>query len=149
MPSSSRLRCLSFVLALLIVSPLVLAEDAPLQEEKSQADRVYVMNGVTISWDLDRKQMREPTAQQAAQLAEQFRAWMEAKMGSDAGLPLATEVEVETLPNGVKRARLPAYLMNAVLVRVDDDGHLVEQCTPHLSPFGGASEKASDAEEKR
>lgn len=120
----------------LFLTPYSLAADevessAPAKQEKTaSADRVYVVNGATITWDLENKQYRKPNKAQAAELAEQFSAWMEAKLAKD-GKTLATagDVEVETLPNGMKMAQLPVSLMSVSMVQVNSEGHFEQVCT--------------------
>jgi hypothetical protein len=106
------------------------AEDASVAapEEAAEADQVYVLNGATISWDLEGRRFRPPTEAQAAELARQFRAWMEARMGGEAPPPVK-EIEAVELPNGLRRARLPIHMMNAAMVSVGPDGELAGMCT--------------------
>lgn len=110
---------------------------APAPEKPRQADRVYVLNGATITWDLEGRRFRPPTADEAAALARQFREWMEAKMGGGE-LPPVKEILAEELPNGMRRARLPVQMMNAALVSVGPEGELAGICAE-------GAEKAAEA----
>lgn len=108
--------------------PAATEEGEPASEKAAEADRVYVINGATISWDLDNQRFRPPSAAQAAVLAREFREWMDAKL-SDGKLPDAKDVVMEKLPNGYLRSRLPIQTMNAAMVSVDADGELAGMCT--------------------
>ena len=147
MPSKSRLIHLVptalFVLALLPGLPTAAfaeepsaspeAETAAEEAEapgKTGTERVYLMNGATITWDLEQKRFRPPTAEQAANLAEQFRAWAEARLADEgAALPFTKEIVVEELPDGMKKARLPIQMLNAAMVRIGAEGELAGMCS--------------------
>ncbi len=102
---------------------------APSAEPESRPERVYVMSGATISWDLDRRRYHPPTAEQAARLAEELRAWLAARRGGGEEPPAVKDLPVETLENGIKMARLPLHLMNAAVVRVGPGGELGGVCS--------------------
>lgn len=136
-----------------ILSAVAFAGDPPAagatQEDKGSAsekatgtDRVYVLNGATITWDLDRQRFRPPTAAEAASLAQQFREWTEAKLGNGEA-PFTKEVVVEELAGGMRRARVPIYLMNATTVSVGPDGEMAPMCTE--GPAGAAEALALPA----
>lgn len=103
--------------------------------EADRPERVYTLSGATISWDLARGRVTEPSAAQAARLAESMREWMDARLAAgDSTLPFSKEIEVETLANGLKRARLPIHLMNLSRVHVDSEGTLVQSCSDADAP---------------
>jgi hypothetical protein len=115
LPALRILAALGLVAALATASS-VLADEAgkatPEPAPEDGADRVYVLDGATISWDLSRRRYHPPTARQASQLAEEVRLWMEAKRSGGEGRFATQEIIVETLPGGVRRARLPVWLMS-------------------------------------
>lgn len=118
-------------------------DDKPASEKATEADRVYVLNGATISWDLDRSQFRPPTAAQARVLAQRFREWTEARIDGGGGAPFTKEVVIEELGGGRRRARLPIHLMNATAVSVGPEGEFVGMCTE--GPEGAAEALATPA----
>lgn len=101
---------------------------APAARPESRPERVYVMSGATISWDLDRRRYHPPTAEQAARIAAELQRWMAAEFGGGEELPSVKDLPVETLEGGVKKARLPLHLMNAAVVRVGSEGELGGYC---------------------
>ena len=104
------------------------ADPGAAPEKSTGADRVYALNGVTISWDLENQRFRSPTSEEASALARQFREWTEAKLG-EGPLPPTEEIVMEELPNGMLRARLPIHMMNAAMVSVGPQGELAGMCT--------------------
>lgn len=140
----SRFRCLRFFPALLLLPALLAGVSAPARAEEGQPEpggsaapaarpesrpeRVYVMNGATISWDLDRQRFHPPTAEQAARIAEELQRWISANLEGGEEPPSVKDLPVETLKGGVKKARLPLYLMNAAMVRVGSGGELAGIC---------------------
>lgn len=96
------------VAALALISFPAFADDAASRSD----ERVYVLDGATISWDLGSGRLHPPTAEQAARLAEAMQLWRESKAAEEPGRWSVDEIEVETLPNGVRRARLPLAMMN-------------------------------------
>lgn len=100
-----------------IVAALTLASFSALADEATErAERVYVIGGATIRWDLDRAQQHPPAAERAARLAEELRRWLATGQGED-----VKQVEAETLPGGARRARVPLSLMNFAVARLDGE----------------------------
>lgn len=119
------------------LSMVVLAEEQPPAQTEQQvvatsevtAPRVYQMNGITIAWDQDKKAYRSPTAEEALAISREFNKWIEAQFGAGDGLmPTGRTVEVKTLDSGMLMARLPAHLLSASVVRVDENGKFVTDC---------------------
>lgn len=152
-----------FVVLAESASEAAIAPDSPVKTENSTAStdstgstdstdnrRVYTLNGATITWDLEKQKMQPPNEEQTARLAQAFAEWMDAKMTAGGKVPApATEVKVETLGNGMKRAQLPFDLMNAALVRVDAEGHLETDCQEAQQVHGLREASAAvTAEEK-
>jgi hypothetical protein len=138
----------AWILAVLALASFsVLADDAGTPDP---ADRVYVLDGATISWDLDRRRFHPPTARQTSRLAEELRLWMEAKQAGGEGPFAAEEITVETLPGGVKRARLPLRLMSFAVAGGEDAGHGANLCADGLAAAETALNRpaALAAEEK-
>lgn len=130
------------VAAFALLSTSAFADDAAAE----RADRVYVLGGATISWDLERQQFHPPTAEQAARLAEEVRLWLDAeKAGAVSRAP--REIVIETLPGGVKRARLPLSLMNFAVVR--GDGETAGMCAEGPVSAGRALSAAPAAPEEK
>ncbi len=80
-------------------------------------DRIYAASGVTISWDLENEKFHAPSAAQAARLAAAF-----------APPEPEEKIEIETLPDGSEKARVPLYLMSASAVRVNE-GEIAGYCS--------------------
>ena len=111
------------ILLILVAPAAVLADgdgtepSQPPPAAETAPDLTYALGGVTISWDLGNKRFQAPTAEQAARIAAAFAA------------PAAEEkIEVEKLPDGTEKARIPAHLLSASIVRVVPDGELVGFC---------------------
>lgn len=136
-----------WIAALLALASLpVLADEAgtaaPDQAPADGAERVYVLDGATISWDLDRRRFHPPTARQASRLAEELRRWLDAKQAGGEGRFATKEIEVETLPGGVKRARLPLSLMSFAVV----DGEGLDYCAEGPVAAGELLSRPADAD---
>jgi len=97
---------------------------AVLETAETATPQVYHTNGVTISWDSDKKAFASPTAEQFKLMAEQFNKMVEAKFAGGL-MPSEDKVVVETLENGIRRVRLPASQLTASVVRMDENGNFV------------------------
>lgn len=119
-------------LAVLAVSLPAMAEGTETEAggETATTPRTATVNGVTVTWDLDSRRFRSPSAAEAARIAEEFNRMMAERFahGKGALAPAGGEAEVRTLPSGAKAARLPVHLLNASLVRVEADGRPRNLC---------------------
>ena len=98
------------------------------EDHDAGADLLYVADGATISWDLDARRFRAPTAEQAARLAGELRRWTQTKAGAGERPFMAEDVVVEALPDGMKKARLPLRLLNAAVLRLGPGGEGAGVC---------------------
>lgn len=135
MPSNLQPRtALVWILALALALPAMLQaageEPAPGDEAVAPDARTYALNGVTITWDLEARRFRAPTAAEAARIAEEFSRMMAERFahGQGALAPADTSLEVRTLPSGAKMVRVPVHLINASVVRQNAGGELQNLC---------------------
>ncbi len=84
-------------------------------------------HGVVITWNESAKRFESPAAEQASELARELRSLLAGETGRRAGL--AEKVEVEVLPNGLARARVPASLMNLSVIRPAGGGTFAPVCS--------------------
>ena len=59
-------------------------------------------------------------------IAEELRLWMDAKLAGGEGRFATKDITVETLPGGVKRARLPLSLMSFAVADGEGGGTCTE-----------------------
>lgn len=97
-------------------------------DEKPVTDAVTAPS-VVIKWDHSAQRMSTVEAAQAAQLMEQFRGQLEARMVATGRLAPVGELEVKSTPSGLKMAKATVDMMNFAVVRVDQEGQLVQACT--------------------
>ena len=115
-------------------SPAVADDERPApsgeagEEHDAGTELHHVADGATISWDLDARRFRAPTAEQAARLAAELHRWTQTKAAAGEGPFPAEEVVVETLPDGMKKARLPLRLMHAAVLRLGPGGEGAGVC---------------------
>ncbi len=138
-PRSPRFHLLLIFLLILVVPAAVSANDSgtePTDEAPAAPapDRIYSLSGVTISWDLENEKFHAPTAAQAARISAAF-----------ASPSPAEKIEIETLPDGTEKARVPVYLFSASAVRVGSEGELAGYCA---EPGAEISSPAANAEEE-
>ena len=131
-----------FVLALatiLGVSALA-AEESPADETQESPDgphRTYHLNGTVITWDLESKSFKAPTAEQMARIGEELGQMVAEGRGIFAGSD--EPIKIDEVGGGLRRARLPLSLMSAAVAYLDEDGRLV----------GGACTDAATADVSR
>lgn len=100
---------------------------APAEQATPPTSTSAAINGATITWNIQTKRFEAPTPEQAAGLAEAMQALL-AKKAAAGKLPIAEKAELEELPNGLKRMRMTADMLNFSLVRVGASGELIESC---------------------
>ncbi len=106
------------VLALLAATPATAADQT----------QATPSNGVVIRWNLANQQFEAPSAEQSARLYAELQRRLAGDVSAKAGFA-SGPMSVETLPNGMVRARLPFDLLNLSIVRVGTDGSFAESCT--------------------
>jgi hypothetical protein len=73
--------------------------------------------------------MRRSANEAVAAMVAEFNARMAAKLKGEEGAPAADAVVMETLPSGLRRARLPVDRINVTVARVGADGRFTNVCT--------------------
>lgn len=105
-------------LAVLAAVPATAADEAP----------AVSTNGVVINWNPVSRQYEAPTAEQAARLFAELQRRLAGEVATRIGLA-SGPVSLETLPNGMTRARLPLDMLNLSVIHVEADGSFAESCT--------------------
>lgn len=105
-------------LCLALLPVVAMAADEP---QETGAERTYVVGHATIQWKLDASRVPAATRERAVRMAKTFTGvgQPEAKDRQD------EEVEAKVLPDGKRQARVPAYLMNAAILRFGPEPQLV------------------------
>jgi hypothetical protein len=86
--------------------------------------------GPVIRWVKPAGEFQRPADEAVAAILKEFNARMAAKFaGGDGVLAPAGRAHVETLPNGLRRARVTVDQLNVSLVRVGADGRFANVCT--------------------
>jgi len=75
------------------------------------------------------EEMRRSANEAVAAMVAEFNARMAAKLKGEEGAPAADAVVMETLPSGLRRARLPVDRINVTVARVGADGRFTNVCT--------------------
>lgn len=110
-------------------------EAAEVKHAEAFAPEVHNVNGVRIAWDVTSKTYRSPTADEMAVLAEKFNEWVLSK-AADGLMPTEEKVEIKTLDNGLRTAKVPAHFLSAAVVRVDENGKFVTDCADGAEAAG-------------
>jgi len=144
---SVRGRCAAGLLVLggLCAPAALLGQEAPPAEgrvtaETSSANPVAA-HGLTVSWNKGAGRFEAPSPERMAKISEAFARMFAAPEGQE------KKLEVRTLANGMKMAKLPLSLLSASVVRVDDSGRPSGQVCVDGARVGSALQSdASDAE---
>ncbi len=116
---------LSVALALLASAAIAAGDEA--KEPPRSTERSYVVGRTTLNWKLDASRLPAASRERAARMAEAFSDLVAGRV--DAKDRRDEEIEVKVLADGTKRARVPAYLINAALLRYGTDTDSALVCT--------------------
>ena len=107
--------------------PAAAPQTAHSQATQAQLRSPAASHGVVITWNEAANRFESPAADQAAELARQLRSVLAGEAGHRAGL--AEKVQVEVLPSGLARARVPASLLDLSVIRPAGDGTFAPVCS--------------------
>ena len=96
-------------------------------EEKIVTDTVETPSAL-IKWDTSAQTMTNVEATQAALLMEQIRQQLEERFIATGRVSPAGEMKVETTASGLKKIKATVDMMSFAVVRVGDEGQLVQAC---------------------
>jgi hypothetical protein len=126
------------LLAVLVAgSPAAAAPAGGDQAQPEDAARAAVptegtaSGGPIVRWVKAAGEFQRPSDEAVTAILKEFNARMAAKFAAGDGVlaPAGQEVEVLTLPNGLRRARVTADQLNVSLVRVAAGGGFANVCT--------------------